>query len=101
MEVILIRMAAASLLLVVSTPAFSTPIYKCKDDATGKFVFQNTACTANSLDNLADTYTSKTFAREEALRQERIRLREEDERRKVEERETEIKAKEVERQKLY
>lgn len=96
----MIRMAAASLLLVVSTPAFSTPIYKCKDDATGKFVFQNTACTANSLDNLADTYTSKTFAREEALRQERIRLREEDERRKVEERETEIKAKEVERQKL-
>lgn len=100
MEVILIRMTAASLLLVVSTPTFSTPIYKCKDDATGKFVFQSTACTANSLDNLADTYTSKIFAREEALRQERIRLKEEDDRRKAEERETKIKAKEVERQKL-
>lgn len=100
MEVILIRMAAASLLLVVSTPAFSTPIYKCKDDATGRFVFQSTACTANTLDNLADTYTSKIFAREEAMRQERIRLKEEDKRRKADERDAKIKAKEIERQKF-
>lgn len=89
----MIRLTAASLLLIVSTPAFSTPIYKCKDDATGKFVFQSTACTANSLDNLADTHTSKTFARKEALRQE-------GERRKAEEYETEMKVKEVERQKF-
>ena len=65
----------AALLALSPTLLIASPIYSCKD-ASGKATFQQTPCSADKLDSLANTQTSETFKRQEEARQERERLRE-------------------------
>lgn len=73
---ILKKFVIAIIFALAPTVLIASPIYNCKD-ATGKATFQQTPCSADKLDSLADTQTSERFKRQETARQEKQRLIEE------------------------